>query len=171
MASPSNRCSGRFHCGAIVLSQPRLQLFFLFSSLPLKGGPTALHCAHRTSTIPFYMIPPSSLVTLSQVWHPCWSHCGRPLHPYLFLKGSLVDPRLRASNEHLLSVRVPRAGGRPGYPSYPPCPADLNIRAIHIPCIIGEQISYGSHGIVYISDVSGWDAFCHAGEFFRRRTA
>jgi hypothetical protein len=34
---------------------------------------------------------------------------------YLF-KGSLVDPRLRASNEHILIVRVPRAGGRPGYP-------------------------------------------------------
>jgi len=30
------------------------------------------------------------------------------------LKGSLVDPRLRASNEHILIVRVPRAGGRPG---------------------------------------------------------
>ena len=30
--------------------------------------------------------------------------------------GSLVDPRLRASNEHLLSVRVPRAAGRPGCP-------------------------------------------------------
>src|SRR5262245_24757498 len=33
------------------------------------------------------------------------------------LKGSLVDPRLRASNEHILIVRVPRAGGRPGYPA------------------------------------------------------
>jgi hypothetical protein len=34
---------------------------------------------------------------------------------YLF-KGSLVDPRLRASNEHILIVRVPRAGGRLGCP-------------------------------------------------------
>jgi hypothetical protein len=31
-------------------------------------------------------------------------------------KGGLVDPQLRASNEHILIVRVPRAGGRPGYP-------------------------------------------------------
>jgi len=34
---------------------------------------------------------------------------------YLF-KGSLVDPLLRASNEHILIVRVPRAGGRLGCP-------------------------------------------------------
>ena len=33
---------------------------------------------------------------------------------YFPLKGNLVDPRLRASNEHILIVRVPRAGGRPG---------------------------------------------------------
>jgi len=32
---------------------------------------------------------------------------------YFPLKGNLVDPRLRASNEHILIVRVPRAGGRP----------------------------------------------------------
>ena len=37
----------------------------------------------------------------------------------LYFKGSLVDPRLRASNEHILIVRVPRAGGRPGCPSHP----------------------------------------------------
>jgi hypothetical protein len=34
-------------------------------------------------------------------------------------KGSLADPRLRESNEHIFIVRVPRAGGRPGYPSHP----------------------------------------------------
>jgi hypothetical protein len=34
----------------------------------------------------------------------------------LNFKGGLVDPQLRASNEHILIVRVPRAGGRPGYP-------------------------------------------------------
>jgi len=28
---------------------------------------------------------------------------------------------MRASDEHLLSVRVPRAGGRPGYPPLPTC--------------------------------------------------
>ena len=33
------------------------------------------------------------------------------------LKGRLVDPLMRASNEHILIVRVPRAGGRPGCPS------------------------------------------------------
>ncbi|MGH7180381.1 MAG: cation-transporting P-type ATPase [Nitrospiraceae bacterium] len=34
-------------------------------------------------------------------------------------KGGVVDPRLRASNEHIPIVRVPRAGGRLGYPSPP----------------------------------------------------
>jgi hypothetical protein len=33
--------------------------------------------------------------------------------------GSLVDPRLRASNEHILIMRVPRTGARPGYSSHP----------------------------------------------------
>ena len=37
----------------------------------------------------------------------------RSAFAYLF-KGSPIDPRLRASNEHILIVRVPRAGGRPG---------------------------------------------------------
>jgi len=36
--------------------------------------------------------------------------------PFFISKGGLVDPRLRASNEHIPIVRVPRAGGRPGYP-------------------------------------------------------
>ena len=35
-----------------------------------------------------------------------------------YFTGSLVDPRLRASNEHIPIVRVPRAGGRLGYPSH-----------------------------------------------------
>ena len=35
------------------------------------------------------------------------------------LRGGLVNPRIRASNEHLLSVRVPRAGGQPGRPHLP----------------------------------------------------
>ena len=39
--------------------------------------------------------------------------------PDFISKGSLVDPRLRASNEHILIVRVPRAGGRLGCPSHP----------------------------------------------------
>jgi hypothetical protein len=41
-----------------------------------------------------------------------------PVLAYLF-KGSLVDPRVRASNEHILTMRVPRAGGRPGCPPSP----------------------------------------------------
>ena len=44
-------------------------------------------------------------------------------HPQTFphlSKGGLVDPLLRASNEHIPIVRVPRAGGRPGYPPFPP---------------------------------------------------
>ena len=40
-----------------------------------------------------------------------------PILRFVF-KGSLVDPRLRASNEHIPIVRVPRAGGRLGYPSH-----------------------------------------------------
>ena len=43
---------------------------------------------------------------------PCSQH---PNLPVIF-KGGLVDPRLRASNEHIPIVRVPRAGGRPGCP-------------------------------------------------------
>jgi hypothetical protein len=35
------------------------------------------------------------------------------------IKGGLVDPLLRALNEHIHIVRVPRAGGRPGCPSSP----------------------------------------------------
>ena len=34
-------------------------------------------------------------------------------------QGGLVDPRMRASNEALPRARVPRAGGRPGRPSFP----------------------------------------------------
>ena len=40
-----------------------------------------------------------------------------PSLPVLLKKGGLVAPRLRASNEHIPIVRVPRAGGRPGYPA------------------------------------------------------
>ena len=42
-----------------------------------------------------------------------------PSFPHDIFKGSLVDPRLRASNEHIPIVRVPRAGGRLDYPSHP----------------------------------------------------
>ena len=59
---------------------------------------------------------------------------------------------LRPSNEHILIVRVPRARDEHGChstPSYPPGAADLDIRAIHVPCFVAEQIPHGSHGIVY----------------------
>ena len=46
-------------------------------------------------------------------------HCAHLPTSSLFFKGSLGDPRVRASNEHIPIVRVPRAGGRPGYPSHP----------------------------------------------------
>ncbi len=131
---------------------------------PPRGWPEVpFDCAHRTS---IHINDPSKLAR------------------FTFLGMAPVLVPLRPSSEHILIVRAPGQGistgvipplceqeGHSGYPLHPPCPADLNIRAIHIPCIIGEQISYGSHGIVYSSDVSGWDAFCHAGEFFRRRTA
>ena len=39
--------------------------------------------------------------------------------PYFIFKGSLVDPLMRALSEVLLKERVPRAGGRPGYPFLP----------------------------------------------------
>jgi len=42
---------------------------------------------------------------------------GKAAANYLSSQGSLVDPRLRVSNEHILIVRVPRAGGGLGYPS------------------------------------------------------
>jgi hypothetical protein len=68
---------------------------------PLSGGmaKTALYCAHRATII--HLIDPSKLAChLSQ--------------------GSLVDPRMRASNEHILIVRIPRAERAPGrFPSKP----------------------------------------------------
>jgi hypothetical protein len=47
--------------------------------------------------------------------------------PHFVFKGSLADPRLRASNEHFLIVRVPRAGGRSGYASHPSGPRNRDI--------------------------------------------
>jgi len=77
----------------------------------------------------FQMILPSSLAFPLLERPPCWSKCGRRTRPfpkpshrprsYLSSPGSLIDPRMRASNEHLLSVRVPRPGGRLGCPSHP----------------------------------------------------
>jgi hypothetical protein len=75
------------------------------------------------------MLPPSLLVSLSREWHPfgptaaveqAQLHMLLPSGLYLpHREGALVDPQMRASNEHLPSVRVPRAGGRPGCPPHP----------------------------------------------------
>jgi hypothetical protein len=69
-------------------------ILFSFCSCPITFPPPSLgggldgpHCADRTSTT--ILLPPSSLV-LSQGW-------------------GLIDLPLRASNEHLPSVRVARA--------------------------------------------------------------
>ena len=74
----------------------------------------ALDYAHRATTV--------------LLWGLCEQegHLAAPLLQARSLfssKGSLVDPQLRASNEHILIVRVPRAGGRPGCP-----PPLLNLR-------------------------------------------
>lgn len=50
--------------------------------------------------------------------HP--PYCEHHFNPPSHFKGSLVDPRLRASNEHILIVRVLRAGGRPDLPDASP---------------------------------------------------
>jgi len=47
------------------------------------------------------------------------SFTARRFFSDISLKGGLVDPRLRASNEHIPIVRVPRAGGRPSHPFHP----------------------------------------------------
>src|SRR2546425_4386369 len=80
---------------------------------PLLRGvaEAALYCAHRTSTV-------SSCVFCEQEGHLAASFSGLSVFP-LLLGGGLVDPQMRASNEHLLSVRVPRAGGRLGRPLSP----------------------------------------------------
>src|SRR6266513_2601423 len=81
---------------------------------------------------------------------------------------------LRPSSEHILIVRAPGARDQHGChstPSYPPCPADLDICAIHVAGLGAQEIPYSSHGVADRPNVSGGDAFGHAGEFFRRRTA
>ncbi len=52
-------------------------------------------------------------------------------------EGSLVDPRLRASNEHIPIVRVPRAGRRPGSPLF------LFILSIELRDDLTGQVQFG----------------------------
>ena len=61
--------------------------------------------------------------------------------------------------------------GHSGYPSYSPCAANLNVRAIDVAGLIAEEIANGCHRVVDSADVAGWDAFGHAGQLFRRRAA
>jgi hypothetical protein len=103
----------------------RARAFRLLIPLVKGVAEAALYCAHRATT--------------ASSWGLCEQegHLATLPHPYKFacslLKGSLVDPRLRASNEHILIVRVPRAGGRPGYP--PPFSAS---------CVRGVRASGGN---------------------------
>jgi hypothetical protein len=82
-------------------------------SKPLLRGvaEAALSCAHQATLILLH--DPSTLACCSS-------------------QGSLVDPRVRASNEHIHIVRVPRAGGRPGCPSHPS----------KLACFLGQGLVY-----------------------------
>jgi len=74
------------------------------------------------------------------------------------------------SGHHLC---FPSSSFREGCPafSHPPCPTDLYICAVHIPRLIGKQITNRCHRIVDGADVPCRDAFGYAGQLFRRRTA
>ena len=65
--------------------------------------------------------------------------------------GSLVDPQVRASNEHILIVRVPRAGGRPGCPSYSQRserPFEEGFGEYHVLLDVGLQIARAGPPVV-----------------------
>jgi hypothetical protein len=80
--------------------------------------------------------------------------------PHFRFKGGLVDPRLRASNEHILIVRVPRAGGRPGYPSHPSQAARCASKGIvpvapppvSVACLEEGHTGVSDGGVVLIGD-------------------
>ena len=108
----------------------------------------ALSCAHQATLI--LLNDPSKLACFSS-------------------RGSLVDPRVRASNEHIHIVRAPRAGGRPGCPSHPSklarylfrdggwlishCARPRNVtRGIRDERDVGDGLS----GLSCLSHLSGW---------------
>jgi hypothetical protein len=99
-----------------------------------RSSQAALCCAHRTSTV-------SSCAFCEQEGHLAASFSGLSVFP-LLLGGGLVDPQMRASNEHLLSVRVPRAGGRPGRPLFPPSSLVLSFQGQSC-CRCGHQSPVG----------------------------
>jgi hypothetical protein len=67
----------------------------IFHTCPKESRQTVLHCARRTTFI--LLNNPSKLARYSPPGD------------------GLVDPQMRALNEHLLSVRVPRARRAPGH--------------------------------------------------------
>ena len=98
LAAPPSHPSEAARCASTGDQQAALSFpSQLAHSLSQKGR--LMRPQLRASIDEYPMVHPSSLVLSSE--------------------GSLVDPRMRASNEHLLSVRVLRAGGRPGYPLFP----------------------------------------------------
>ena len=74
----------------------RRKTYFLFRGTLPQG------CSNRLST---------KTEAIYHLLRGGWDNpdCSRIPNPPLTFKGSLVDPRLRASNEHILIVRVPRA--------------------------------------------------------------
>ena len=71
------------------------------------------------NSTPRRAMSPGELILIPRFPQKEWADCSslRAFIQFIF-KGSLVDPRMRASNEHILIVRVPRAGGRLGCPSH-----------------------------------------------------
>ena len=96
----------------MVPLRPSSRPLYFLKPLLKRVAKAALSCAHRTSTV-------SSCAFCEQEVHLAASFSRLSVFQ-LLLGGGLVDPQMRASNEHLLSVRVPRAGGRLGRPLSPP---------------------------------------------------
>ena len=68
-----------------------------------------LDCA-RPIILPSLLVIPPGMGLIELLLRAPQSHFS--------FEGGLVDPRLRALDEHILIVRVPRAGGRPGSPLF-----------------------------------------------------
>ena len=93
--------------------------------------------------------------------------------PFFSQKGWPNCSLLRAPNEHLLSLVCAFCEQEELWAilSYPPGAANLYVCAIDVSGLIAQEIAHGCHRIVDGADVAGWDAFGHADEFSRRRTA
>src|SRR4030065_2617534 len=53
--------------------------------------------------------------------------------------------------------------------SYPPGATDLDIRTVHVPGFVTQEVPDCADGVIDGSNTSGGDAFGHGGEFLRRR--